>query len=172
MIARLALPQVTLISVASLDIDKSHAALLHCARHIDFGAIKMVCSSLPASTTLSVEYLPIPELDYLGYQRFMIESLNGYIQTDYCLVVQADGFILDPARWNDRFLDYDYIGAPWAEVVAVGDSETSLLLNLDKNRVGNGGFSLRSKKPLEATSLVSLTPLISRRSRTTIFMTT
>ena len=39
-----------------------------------------------------------------------------------------------------RFFDYDYIGAPWP--------------NNFVNRVGNGGFSLRSKKFLELTAKI------------------
>jgi hypothetical protein len=148
---KLSLPSVTLITVASRDIDQTNLALLHSAEHIDFGAIKMLCSALPISKDSRVTYLPIPQIDYLGYQRFMIEALNGYVQTDHCLIIQADGFILDPTRWRSQFLEYDYIGAPWPEVVAVHGREKRFL-KLDKNPVGNGGFSLRSKRLLETTS--------------------
>jgi hypothetical protein len=150
----LSLPNVTLIAVASLDIDQTNAALLHSAKHIEFGAIKLLCSTLPTTTDNRVTYVPIPQIDYLGYQRFMIESLNAYVQTDHCLVIQADGFVLDPTRWHQGFLKYDYIGAPWPETVAVAIKGASEIvsLRLHKNCVGNGGFSLRSKRLLEATS--------------------
>lgn len=148
---KLSLPNVTLVTVASLDIDQTNLALLHSAEQIDFGAIKMLCSALPTCKDNRVTYLPIPQIDYIGYQRFMIESLNEYIQTEHCLVIQADGFILDPTRWHSQFLEYDYIGAPWSEVVAmVGPGRRSLLKLA--NPVGNGGFSLRSKRLLETTS--------------------
>jgi hypothetical protein len=57
--------------------------------------------------------------------------------------VQADGFVIHPESWTDEFLDYDYIGAPWplrkdAYVDPFGVHQ----------RVGNGGFSLRSRKLL------------------------
>lgn len=65
----------------------------------------------------------------------MIYRLNDYIDTDFVLVVQYDGFILNPDAWTDDYLKYDYIGAPWWEN--------------DGWIVGNGGFSLRSKKLLE-----------------------
>jgi hypothetical protein len=48
------------------------------------------------------------------------------------LVVQHDGFIVRPESWDRKFLQYDYIGAPW-----------------DNGIVGNGGFSLRSKRLLD-----------------------
>jgi hypothetical protein len=149
---KLSLPSVTLITVASRDIDQTNLVLSHSIEQIDFGAIKMLCSSLPVSRDNRVAYLPIPQIDYLGYQRFMIESLNAYVQTDHCLVIQADGFILDPTRWRSGFLEYDYIGAPWPEVVKIIGLPEQSLLKLDKNPVGNGGFSLRSKRLLEKTS--------------------
>jgi hypothetical protein len=127
-------------------------ALLHSAEQIDFGAVKMLCSALPMSKDNRVTYLPIPQIDYLHYQRFMIESLNAYVQTEHCLIIQGDGFILDPTRWQSRFLEYDYIGAPWPEVVPVYGVPELRSLKLHKNRVGNGGFSLRSKRLLETTS--------------------
>jgi hypothetical protein len=50
-------------------------------------------------------------------------------------VIQYDGFILNPDAWCDEYLDYDYIGAAWDELD-------------DGWIVGNGGFSLRSKRLL------------------------
>jgi hypothetical protein len=51
------------------------------------------------------------------------------------LSIQDDGFIINPHLWTDEFLEYDYIGAPWPA-----------LHWCNKNRVGNGGFVLKSKK--------------------------
>jgi len=62
-----------------------------------------------------------------------------HVTTPFVLVFQWDGFVLDPGAWTDAFLDYDYIGAPWEEASAPPG-----------RRVGNGGFSLRSRRLLEA----------------------
>ncbi len=43
----------------------------------------------------------------------MIKRINSYVATPFALVIQYDGFILNPDAWRDEFLDYDYIGAPW-----------------------------------------------------------
>ena len=55
-----------------------------------------------------------------------------------------DGFVINPDKWSDEFYDYDYIGAPWEKV------DHSYLDPWGKpHRVGNGGFSFRSKKLLD-----------------------
>lgn len=74
-----------------------------------------------------------------AYSQFMLKELGNYISTDYALVVQWDGFVIDGTAWADEFWNYDYIGAKWPHVA--GDF-----------RVGNGGFSLRSKRLLGALS--------------------
>lgn len=66
----------------------------------------------------------------LDYNIHMIQELDKVIDTDFVLLVQADGYIINPKLWDNKFLDFDYIGAPWPW----------------HNVVGNGGFSLRSKK--------------------------
>jgi hypothetical protein len=151
MSTKLRLPDVTLLSVTSVNVDQTSAVLLHCAEGIEFGAVKMLCSALPTVSDPRVQYIRIPPIDFLGYSRLMIEALNEYVQTRHCLVVQSDGFVLDPARWHQEFFEYDYIGAPWPEYVAIS-GPGNRRLRLDKNPVGNGGFSLRSKKLLEVTS--------------------
>jgi hypothetical protein len=58
-------------------------------------------------------------------------------------LVQYDGFILNPNNWSNDFLNYDYIGC--ADI----NREETLVDKNDDRLVGNGGFSLRSKKLLE-----------------------
>jgi hypothetical protein len=71
------------------------------------------------------------------YSKFCLVDLNKYICTDFCLTIQHDGYIINPECWTNQFLSFDYIGAPWP-------------INWGyKNRVGNGGFCLKSKKFLE-----------------------
>lgn len=150
---KLKLPGVTLITVTSVDIDRTNAAMLHCCAGSEFGAVKMLCSQPPRFRHPQIQYVAIPPIDFLGYSRFMIQDLNRFVETEHCLVIQADGFIVDPARWQPRFLKFDYIGAPWPEYVALSGPGNQRF-KFDRNRVGNGGFSLRSKKLLEATARI------------------
>ena len=71
------------------------------------------------------------------YSKFCLVDLPKYIDSDFCLTIQHDGYIINPESWKDKFLDFDYIGAPWPTSWGY------------KNRIGNGGFCLKSKKFLE-----------------------
>jgi len=78
-----------------------------------------------------------------AYNQFVINGLPEYIKTAHCILMQNDGFIINPQLWKEEFLEYDYIGAPWkADVHWAKDKP-------DNYRIGNGGFSLRSRKFLE-----------------------
>ena len=78
------------------------------------------------------------------YDRFILNELPNFIHTEYFLVVQTDGFIMNPSAWDDQFLEYDYIGAPWAHS-PLHDWPPHQPTG-PKTSVGNGGFSLRSLK--------------------------
>lgn len=90
-----------------------------------------------------IKTVPIGTISSLDdYSEFCIRELYKHIKTSHCLVVQADGYILNPSAWNPEFLKYDYIGAPW----------------LPSGTVGNGGFSLRSGKLLWCCSTINDNP--------------
>ncbi len=70
------------------------------------------------------------------YNFFVIKELAQYIQTDFFLLTQYDGFIVNESCFSSEYYQCDYIGAPWAF--------------FEERRVGNGGFSWRSKKLAQA----------------------
>lgn len=65
------------------------------------------------------------------YSEWILKELWHYIETDFVLVTQWDGYVLNGDAWLDEFYEYDYIGAPW--IFEHG------------RQIGNGGFSIRSK---------------------------
>lgn len=77
------------------------------------------------------------------------------IISDYILIVQTDGIILNPSLFTAEFYNYDYVGAPWPgqkEWIDLQLANHKYLSKLDLtvfNRIGNGGFSLRSQKHVE-----------------------
>jgi hypothetical protein len=71
------------------------------------------------------------------YSHFVLRRLPAFVDTSHVLVTQWDGFVVDPSAWRPEFLDFDYLGAVWADAPLAG-------------QVGNGGFSLRSQRLLKA----------------------
>lgn len=93
-----------------------------------FSDVTIIC---PQYASVPHEFKEInAEFHHGDYSRFMLRELVKYVKYDYCLTIQWDSCIIDGAMWDNSFLDYDYIGAVWP--------------NQWVNRVGNGGFSLRS----------------------------
>lgn len=83
------------------------------------------------------------------------EMLNELgIEYDFMLLCQDDGFVLDRGKWCNQFLNFDYLGAPWPNNKEWIEKQTKVNKYMvgDWNRVGNGGFSLRSKKFVKASS--------------------
>ena len=135
---RLSLPEVTLCAVTSVNVRATLHALSKCLEQVSFGDCKLLTDApiRPASSEITV--VPIRHLQSSrDYSRFMLSNLADHVETSHCLVVQWDGYLLDAAQWRPEFLDYDYIGATWPQFD-------------DGHDVGNGGFSLRSRKLIQA----------------------
>lgn len=122
------LKDVTLVAVTDLHIEGTEHALKKSQEGIEFGAVKFLQPTLGSSDE---------------YSRYVLFELTKHVDTPFALLVQHDGYVTNPEMWTDEFLEYDYIGAPWPP-------ETHYTPRGTEVRVGNGGFSLRSKKLLGA----------------------
>jgi len=135
----LQLPNVTLLAIDCVHPAMACRALSYSAREIDFAGVILFTSADDVScrgvTVRTIE----PISDLAGYSRFCLKELFKHITTDFIITVQTDGFIINPNLWREEFLEYDYIGAPWPASAPW----------CIRNRVGNGGFSLRSRRFLE-----------------------
>ncbi len=81
----------------------------------------------------------VPTMRGIGdYNRLIVQRLAEDLRADHALVVQYDGFVLNPGEFSPHFRHYDYIGAPWP--------------HLPDTPVGNGGFSWRSRRLVEAAA--------------------
>lgn len=141
------LGNVTLCAVASRDPEPAIHALRQSMRGIRFGAVKLLTARSVDTVADGIERIEIREFpDIHDYSMFMLYEFGTFIDTDFVLVVQWDGFVAEPAAWQHEFLEYDYLGAPWPQF---NDGMT----------VGNGGFSLRSRKLLEALEDPDLIPV-------------
>jgi len=68
-----------------------------------------------------------------SYDSIVLSMIPAIVKEDYTLIFQWDGFIINKDRFLIDYLNYDYIGAPWYHIAT-------------PPLVGNGGFSLRSKR--------------------------
>jgi len=153
------LPDVTLISVDTTDnLEGTLNGIYTSMSGINFGAIKLITNKeqIEKNPGLKEEGFvleePVREIkNYNDYNDYAIYCLHNHVETSHCLLVQPDGFVLFPDKWDDEWLKYDYIGAPWP---LVKDSYIDPFGN--HHQVGNGGFSLRSKKLLEVPTKVEV----------------
>lgn len=104
----------------------------------DFAEVLLLSDQPPQKANARIEWRRIERLgSHADYSRFVLRELSGHIRTSHALCVQWDGFVLNGEAWDPVFLGYDYIGAVWPHFA-------------DDYNVGNGGFSLRSRRLLEA----------------------
>jgi hypothetical protein len=151
------LKDITLVTVTSVDVEAAVMALEFSSKNLQFASIKLLSSRKPINLNENIEFIKIDELNLRGYSKFILNELGKHINTKYCLIVQGDGFVINSNIWSDDFLNYDYIGAPWPKQIKT--INPSGLYSLNRNRVGNGGFSLRSKKLLNVCEEINFEEL-------------
>lgn len=117
------LPNVTLLGV-DCNKERLDKAKNKCTKWIRFGRIVTINPPLTSKEE---------------YSTFMIKEAYKYIETSHVLIFQHDGFVHNWKVWDNAWLEYDYIGAPWWYT--------------DGMSVGNGGFSLRSKRLMEIIAI-------------------
>ena len=137
------MPDLSGVTLACIDT-ANHAlavrALSLSMRSLQFGSVMLLTDALPANVALP-EGLSVRPIERLTsrehYSRFVLKSLLPHISTPHVLLIQWDGYVVNPQAYDPAFLACDYIGAKWFWFD-------------DGMRVGNGGFSLRSRRLLEA----------------------
>lgn len=113
------LPDVTLIGVDN-QVERLVKSKNKCTEFIKYGEVVLL-------------HPPIYSKE--SYSEFCIKQLYKHVSTSHMLIFQHDGFVNNWKVWDNDWLQYDYIGAPWHYV--------------DGMAVGNGGFSLRSRRLME-----------------------
>lgn len=134
---RLPLPQVTLCAVSSVNVAATIAALEASLAQIDVAAALLLTDRPVKPDHPGIRVVPIaPITSSRAYSDFLLTQLVDHVDTSHCLIIQWDGHVLDASRWEPDFLAHDYIGASWPQFA-------------DGHDVGNGGFSLRSRRLMQ-----------------------
>ena len=151
---------IDLFCIDGIDPDGAMRTLRRCVEIMPDGFfnLKILCSPLPPSQLFAYGWIEAdinsnntrlrlqdrPEKIMAPYNTFAQRTLVHYVQSEYFMIVHRDGYILHPEKWTDDFLRCDYVGAPWPH---------------HGGRVGNGGFSLRSRRlALWAAEQVAFNP--------------
>ncbi|KAK43147.1 glycosyl transferase [Caballeronia jiangsuensis] len=153
---------ITLVSVTGLNDARGAAySLALSSRQMPQASVLLISPARPADLPPHIRHRVIAPLSYHEYSWFIMFALWKLIDTEFALIVQEDGWILDIRNWSDDFLNYDYLGAP----IALGrvDMPEGIMwmqnftwcehLNRPDRVVRpvlNGGFSLRSRRMLRA----------------------
>lgn len=127
------LPNVTIICIDGVNPEIGLKALKYSIKDIKFAKAILLSHIRPDNIPDNITFCQMPKLTHDTYSKFVLEHLSDYFDTEFVLLINDDGFVINPHLWQDEFLKYDYIGAPWKA-------------HYPHARVGNGGFSLRSKK--------------------------
>ncbi len=136
---KLQLPNITAIALTDHKFTEHQAVLDKMCENIDFGDAKIIFDK-------GIDH------DVNNWNRKIVYDLWKYVDTDYAFLFHADGFIIHPELWNSKWLELDYIGAPWP--LPTDDYSYRDELG-DIVRVGNS-VGLRSKKIMKLPTELKL----------------
>ena len=162
-------PSLTIVSItgdasyaqgSAYAIQRSYHQLKHKIKHLE---CLLISPEAPAELADFVKFVPCKNFTYIEYNLFVLYSLAEFITTDFVLIVQNDGWVLNGESWRDEFFEYDFIGAPLHTLIELRTSHPKVVYhqqdywlkhsdNPPANHYQplNGGFSLRSKRLLNA----------------------
>ncbi len=134
----LQLPNLTLICLTNKDFEGHKLAMDISSMGIEWGGRKIIwdenCNSIDE------------------WNRKIIYELHNYVDTEFAMLIHADGYVINANLWREEFLEFDYCGAPWP----LPNDDFSYRDSLGNiQRVGNS-VSIRSKKLMELPSKLGL----------------
>jgi hypothetical protein len=118
-------------------------AMSRCMEYCSFGDV-FLATDLDVEVPFRIEKIE-PLRSRTDYCEFVLKNLGRCSDVPFFLLVQWDGYILNPELWTAEFLEFDYIGAKWRG-------------RQDGMSVGNSGFCLRSKKLLDVLASPEIPP--------------
>lgn len=144
---RLHLPNVTICAATSVNVAATVASLEASLTQVEFADCLLFTDADVRPANAAIKVVPTPRISSAeDYSEFLLRQLAPHIASSHCLVVQWDGHVMNADNWDPEFLKFDYIGASWPQFD-------------DGLDVGNGGFSLRSRRLLEICARPDFVPV-------------
>jgi hypothetical protein len=129
------LDDVTLITIETHYHELAGRALQETMQRLP---IKNILTFSDRQLLSGVKNVPVAPIGSMrDYCDILLKGLWPFVETEFVIFAQWDAMVFDETNWTDDFLQYDYIGAVWP-------------WQPPGQNVGNGGFSLRSMKLLQA----------------------
>lgn len=125
------LPRVTLVAIDTLNKGAAIVALQRSLEQVQPDRCILLTDEVVEIEGIEVIKIPVIKSKD-KYSRFVIKELWKYIDTDFLITIQHDGYILNGDCFDERLYNVDFCGALWLET--------------DGLNCGNGGFSWRSKR--------------------------
>lgn len=148
----LKLPNVTLVAMGSTDIQGMADSLDYSMSKAEFGAVYLITDKVEEVQYLDrwnteIIVLRCPPMNSIDeWNKAIVYDLGDYIiATDYALLIHPDGGVGNEKAWDNKWLEYDYIGSPFPLPT---DDFSYRDINGVVQRVGNS-ISLRSKKLMQ-----------------------
>ena len=109
---KLKLPDVTLVMMDCTCPELARLALLDTLELIEPAQTLIFSDTdLDVVNTLYAAVQPWRTIqEYCAYFWYEVPHL---VQTKFFLNIQWDGWVVDPGMWDNEYLNYDFIGAPW-----------------------------------------------------------
>lgn len=153
-------PLVSLSAIDTRDYWPTVYALQRTLKTLDHVNITKIywCSDIPFPIKLDIptQWIRIPKITAQTWNyicsKCCLKLLPEHVTEDFNIIVHDDGYAVNKSAWTNEFFNIDYIGAIVPPNCGWHNSHV--------NQVGNGGFSMRSKKLYQA--IAELDPTIER----------
>jgi hypothetical protein len=113
--SKIDLSNIGLLIIDCVNTDRALKTLNHCADLCSFRDI-LFLTDKDVETPNHVQLIKIPKIDsHISLDNFIAKDLHTFLSSfkvSHFLMVQYDGFIINPNAWSEDFLNYDFIGAP------------------------------------------------------------
>lgn len=141
---------ISIVAISNIRKKETIDSIINCSKRFPFFDEKIFFTDEDgAYEDIVLKNLNIKKYD--DYNRVAIHDLFLHTKTDFVLIVHYDGTIVNESLWDNEFLNYDHIGAPWPfKNVSMYTNDNSIEWQ------GNGGFCIRSRRFLEISHHIGL----------------
>lgn len=143
----LELPSVTLLCVETQMHEMARRAISDTVAKVKFAEVVIHTNKPDLIPIGGARYVDLQHLpDKIQHGTYCYNDSPKSVTTPHMIFLEWDGAVRDVRAWEPSFLDYDYIGAPWP------GKRAGQWTPREGCSVGNGGFTLWSKKLMDCLS--------------------